>query len=183
MLPNGGPASVLDGADYGQHGEVARLPWDVAAVADTEDEVTLELRTMLTRSPLVLAKRVTLNAADPTVAIEEELTNPSAVTQRVMWGQHIVFGPPFLSKRCRIELDDGARVHSAPSIEGLHDRRIDPDQEHRWPHALTPDGRSVDLSLVPSHGEPTEMAYVTDVAGGPLQARRRTRRRHRSALG
>jgi len=166
VMPNGGPPATHAGVEYGQHGEVTRLAWDRAILDDEPDRVRVELRTRLTRAPLELTKTLALDGESPVLEITERLANTGRVPQDVMWGQHIVFGAPFLSERCRIQIEDGARVVPHPAIDGVHPRRLDVEREHRWPLAAAPDGTTIDLSRVPARGEPTEMAYITGLSEG-----------------
>ncbi len=161
VVPNGGAPSQHDGARYGQHGEVCLVPWDVEIVADAPERVEIRCEVAVGRTPLRLRKSFALDAARPRLEIREQLTNESGVEQRAMWGQHVAFGAPFLRPGCRIVLPDGLRVLPHPEPVGPTGRRVAGDREHRWPHATGPDGDPVDLALVPEHGAPSEMLYVT----------------------
>jgi Domain of unknown function (DUF4432) len=103
VLPNGGAPSAHAGASYGQHGEVALVPWDHAIERDDEDGVTVAFEIALRTVPLRLTKRLSLDGATPELRVEETLVNESDVEVDVMWGHHIAFGPPFLSGATRLE--------------------------------------------------------------------------------
>jgi hypothetical protein len=165
VLPNGGPPSVFEGADYGQHGEVCGLPWDAEVEPAADGTVTGRFHAELTRSPLMIEKVLSLDADSATLRVDELVVNPGAAPQRAMWGQHLAFGPPFVGPGDRIEIAEGARVipHADPLPGG---RRVASDREHRWPLATGPDGVPVDLSEVPPAGAPTEMLYLTDMQEG-----------------
>lgn len=44
VFPNGGPSSTYSGVSYGQHGEVAHMPWDYDIVEDTLSELPFDFR-------------------------------------------------------------------------------------------------------------------------------------------
>jgi hypothetical protein len=120
VLPNGGAPSTHAGASYGQHGEIALVPWDHAIERDDEDAVTVAFEVALRTVPLRLVKRLSLDRATPELRIEETLANESDVEVAVMWGHHIAFGPPFLSEATRLELPVEAPALGAPfSIDYL----------------------------------------------------------------
>lgn len=162
VLPNGGPPSEWRGARYGQHGEACHLPWD-AEVAD--DGASAVLRTALTQVPLRIERQVTLAADAPAMRVDEIVVNEGAATERAMWGQHLAFSPPFAGPGDVVEIAEGARVVPHPG-ELPGGRRVATDREHRWPLATGPDGATVDLSVLPPAGAPTEMLYLTGLREG-----------------
>jgi hypothetical protein len=103
VLPNGGAPSRHAGASYGQHGEVALVPWDHAIERDDPEGVTVAFEIALRTVPLRLTKRLSLDRTSPSLRFEETLVNESDVEVDVMWGHHIAFGPPFLSADSRFE--------------------------------------------------------------------------------
>jgi hypothetical protein len=171
VLPNGGAPSEFRGASFGQHGEVARLPWDCALLEDTDASVTVELTVSLVRSPLRLTKRLRIDRTSAVLEVEEELCNTAGITQDAMWGQHLAFGRPFLNEGCIVELDAGARVVPHEFEHTVPVRRIAPHMTHEWPVVTSSDGGSTDLSKIPPAGSPTEMAYLTDLKTGQYRVR------------
>ena len=159
ILPNGGSPSVQAGAPFGQHAEVAQLPWAYQILEDEEDVVTVRLGVRCVRTPLRVTKEIRLRSGSARVEITEAVVNESDVPVHFMWGQHLTWGRPFLVPGARIELPGGltgARDHDA----ALGDvRRIGPEQ-FDWPIARSPDGQPVDLSLLPEPGQPSEMLYL-----------------------
>ncbi|MFD0683011.1 DUF4432 family protein [Actinomadura fibrosa] len=167
VLPNGGAPSTYRGAALAQHGEVAGLPWDADIAADDAREVAVRLTVRARRLPLRLVKTFRLRAGEPALLVEEELANESGVPIDAMWGHHIVFGAPFLRPGHRIDVPAGALVvpHGTP-IEP-HGRRVAAPGPHGWP--LVPaDGAdgTVDLSVVPEYGAPSEIVYLTGLDEG-----------------
>jgi hypothetical protein len=120
VLPNGGAPGAHASARYGQHGEVALVPWDHAIERDDEDGVTVAFEVALRTVPLRLVKRLSLDRATPELRIEETLRNESDVEVAVMWGHHIAFGPPFLSDETRLEAPvEAPALGAASSIDYL----------------------------------------------------------------
>lgn len=166
VLPSGGPPSAHAGAAFGQHGEVHLAPWDWEIVTDTPHEVAVRFRVRLRRMPLLLERTLSLRAGEPVLRIEQRLVNESDIELRAMWGQHVVFGPPFLRPGMRIRVPDGARVLPHGEPVGPTGRRVAEDGPFAWPHAAAPGGGTVDLSVVPERGAPSEMLYLTDLSEG-----------------
>ena len=120
VLPNGGAPGGHAGARYGQHGEVALVPWDHAIERDDEDGVTVAFEVALRTVPLRLVKRLSMDRRTPELRIEETLRNESDVDVELMWGHHIAFGPPFLSDATRLETTvDAPALGAASSIDYL----------------------------------------------------------------
>lgn len=175
VLPSAGAPSDHAGAVFGQHGEVHLAPWDHEVVTDTAAEVAVRFRVRLRRLPLLLERTMALRSGEPLLRIEERLVNESGVEQRAMWGQHVVFGTPFLEPGMRIRVPEGVRVLPHPDAVGPRGRRIDPGDgtPFAWPHApaaadaaSTTAAATVDLSYVPPPGGPGEMLYLTDLPQG-----------------
>ncbi|NOU88381.1 DUF4432 family protein [Paenibacillus sp. LMG 31460] len=161
VFPNGGPTSVYLGAQFGQHGEVAHMPWDYEIDEDTVERVAVSFRVRTKKMPFQLTKTVSLRNNSPTLILEEKLENLSDIPLRYMWGQHIAFGKPFLRPGCRIYLPDRAKiitesVESPVSTPGRVRRGVSYD----WPYGLDKEGRAIDFSVLPSKGTPSEMIYL-----------------------
>ncbi|GGV12956.1 hypothetical protein GCM10010182_36670 [Actinomadura cremea] len=166
VLPNGGAPSVYRGARLAQHGEVAGLPWDAEIVADDPQEVAVRLSVRARRLPLRVVKTFRLAAGEGELTVEEELANESDVALDVMWGHHIVFGAPFLKPGHRIRVPGGARVVPHGTPIGPDGRRVRAGGPYPWPHVPAEGGGTVDLSVVPARGEPSEIVYLTDLGEG-----------------
>jgi hypothetical protein len=166
ILPNGGAPSTHAGASYGQHDEVALLPWDYEIVDDAAERVVVRLSVACAKSPLRLVKDLRLEAGSPRLEVEEALANESPVPVRLMWGHHLAFGAPFLAAGARVRLPDGVEGIPHPSALNEGARRVGAER-FRWPLASSPEGDEVDLSVLPAAGAPSELVYLT---GFPEQA-------------
>jgi hypothetical protein len=161
IFPNGGAPSTLNGVQFGQHDEVFALPWSVEVVDDTPAAIGVRFTTRTHKVPCVLERTMRMDAKSPKVRIEERLVNSAAVPVRAMWGHHITFGPPFLRAGFRIELPQGVTGtphHAAIEPGG---RRVAGDGSFSWPHARSQAGDTVDLSVVPDRGAPSDIVYLS----------------------
>ncbi|GAA2454761.1 hypothetical protein GCM10010191_87170 [Actinomadura vinacea] len=168
-LPNGGAPTIYRGAALAQHGEVAGLPWDYDIAADDPGEVAVRLTVRARRLPLRVVKTFRLVSGSQELLIDEELANEAGVPLEVMWGHHIVFGAPFLRPGHRIRLPDGVEV--VPHETAIHPagRRVRPGGPYRWPDVPADGGGEVDLSVVPAHGELSEIVYLTGFTTGSYE--------------
>lgn len=160
VLPNGGAPSSHAGASYALHGDVGQLPWSYELVEDRHEAAKVLLSTRSVRSPLLVAKEISLTAGSSRVEFHERVTNESNVHVSFMWGHHLAYGKPFLEPGARIALPAGTRGFRDPA-ELWATRRI-VDGDFTWPEATSPAGEVVDLSTLPEAGAPSEMIYLTD---------------------
>ncbi|MFG1697738.1 DUF4432 family protein [Nonomuraea sp. NPDC049309] len=166
IFPNGGAPSEYRGARLAQHGEVAALPWACEVVADTPEEVAVRLSVRTRRLPYRMEKVLRLRYGAAALEIEASATNESGRRLHAMWGQHIVFGRPFLHPGARIRLPDGVTVipHDVPIAPG--GRRVEPGGPWQWPVVPAADGGELDLSVVPEPGTPSDIVYLTGFSEG-----------------
>lgn len=146
ILPGGGPAEYR-GAELGLHGEVTHLGWEMDILEDSPEQVAIRLSVACVRLPLRLERVMRLQRGQPTLFIEETVTNLSPGPVDFMWGHHPAFGAPFLKAGVQLFIPAaGGRVH-APQFapNGV----FTPGQEFTWPHIQDRAGRLVDLSQVP----------------------------------
>lgn len=156
VLPNGGAPSVYRGATLPQHGEVATVPWTYEVI----DEHAVRFTVTTRRLPLRLLK--VLRLRDGGLEIDEEVANEALVPLEVMWGHHITFGEPFLRPGATIRLPE--RVMVIPHPAAIHpsgQRRVAPGGPYRWPVVPGTDLDTVDLSVVPEPGTPSDIVYLT----------------------
>lgn len=166
VFPNGGVPSTYQGAQFGQHGEVSNMPWDVRIEEESEDAAAVIFMVRAQKTPFVIEKRLRLQAGDATLHLDETVTNESDVPLRAIWGHHLAFGRPFLDETCRIRLPDGVTV--IPHDTAIHPggRRVAGDRRSSWPVVPTADGGDVDLSVLPPRGALSEIVYLTGFGDG-----------------
>ena len=162
IFPSGGTPSEANGTRFGQHDEVATLPWDEAIVEDGEGAVAVRFTVRTQRTPFRLAKTLRLVAGEPILHVAATVANESDVELPAMWGQHLAFGRPFLHPGCRVVLPDGLPVtpHPAPPDAASGVRRVAPEPG-RWPAVASAAGGTVDLGVVPERGTPSELLYLS----------------------
>ncbi|MBI3651666.1 MAG: DUF4432 family protein [Acidobacteria bacterium] len=147
LFPNCGNPSVHQGAELGQHGEVALLPWAYAITLDTPDEIAVTFSVRAVRTPFYLVKRLSLRRHEAMLRIHECVTNEGGQAVDYLWGHHPALGWPFLDEHCRIDLP-ACRIRTMSEYTGATSRLL-ADQEAAWPLAVGKDGTPVDLSIVP----------------------------------
>lgn len=166
IFPSGGAPSSYRGAALAQHGEVAGLSWDYTITADDETEVAVTFVVHARRLPFRLTKTFRLRSGEPTLEVVEESRNEAAVDLHAMWGQHVVFGAPFLRPGCRIRLPDGIDVIPHPEAINPPNRLVAPGGPWQWPEVPRPAGDPVDLSVIGAPGEPSDIVYLTGFSEG-----------------
>lgn len=163
ILPNS-PAMDYRGASLGQHGEVSLIPWNYSIINNSKEEVSLKLWTRPLRYPVLIEKTLTLRRGSPKLYIDEVLINESDTELQLMWGHHIAFGLPFLSKGATIKTS--ATTISAEETMPEH-RAIFPGKKYTWPSVEGIDGNLLDASkILPSNtGKFSELGYMEDFRG------------------
>jgi hypothetical protein len=157
VLPNGGPPALVDGAEWGFHGEANQLSWTVEAVSAD----TLDASVRLLRAPLRVQRH--LRVAGSTMTIRDTVTNESSRDVDVMWAHHPAFGSPFLDEGCIVST--GAKVVTAD--DEAPGTVLAAGSVHSWPGAVTASGEDASLSSVPAPGSGVaHLAYLSDFGEG-----------------
>lgn len=145
MLPNGPGPCEHGGIAFGHHGEASFLPWDYSVEEDRAERVVLRCHVRLRRMPLLLERRITIEADAPVLRIEEAVTNESAQPLDVLWGHHPTFGAPLLEAGARIDLP---RSRIATTDAAPPGATLPASTEGQWPQlggqdlSVFPDGTS-----------------------------------------
>lgn len=150
MFPNAGAACIVNGVPLPFHGEASTAAWDV--VSHSQQEAVLRCPARL---PLVLERRIRLDADRPVLHIEERISNLSELEVPYLWGHHPAFELPPDS---RIDLTPDLLYEFAPGPGGARGAR------GAWPASRDPDGREVDLSVVP-HVTTERVVHLSDAKG------------------
>ncbi len=87
LFPNDEP-EVLAGEAVPDHGELWSLPWTVAEVVDTGDEVALELTVRTPVSAATVSKRLVLGRG-PTLRTDYRVTNDGRRDLPYLWKSHV----------------------------------------------------------------------------------------------
>lgn len=163
LFPTLGRPTQYNGAEFGNHGEVALLPWDCSIVRDDPDGIVVVCEVRCRRSPFRLRRSVSILGDAPALYIEEELQNEGAQALQFMWGHHPVLGAPFLQPGCLLSLPGGL----------VHPMRLDDDRFRAsaaatpWPMYRPDEGYEEDLRYLPTpHPRFVDEFYVSDLPEG-----------------
>lgn len=161
IFPSGGAPSEYRGARLAQHGEVSGLPWSYEVTADTADEVAIRLTVRTRRLPYRMEKVFRLRSGTAALEIEGRAANEAGIPLHAMWGQHIVYGRPFLRPGARIRLPEGVRVIPHATRINPAGRRVRAGGPWQWPKVPDDHGGETDLSVVQEPGSPSDIVYLT----------------------
>jgi len=158
ILPNT-PSFSYRGASLGQHGEVSLTPWKYSIIDNSSERVSVKLWTKPLRVPVKVEKTLTIVINQPTLFIEEKLTNESKTKLDIIWGHHIAFGLPFLTEGAKIETN-ATKIISEPTMP--NHRRFKPGIESKWPMCKNIRGKDDDASIVPKATDPpySDLSYL-----------------------
>jgi len=166
-LPIAGYGAEIDGSRYGLHGESALVSWDATTLRDDEEAVTLGLETDLVRYPFTVEREVTLTAGEPTLRIEETVTNVGEVDLEYIWQQHVALGPPLVGPGARLDVP-ATRGRVEDYGDGQANSRLESSASFDWPEAPRNDGGTVDLAtdFPERDAEIHDVAFATDLDAG-----------------
>lgn len=158
ILPNT-PSFNYRGALLGQHGEVSLTPWKYSIVDNNAERISVKLWTRPLRVPVKIEKTLTIVVDQPTLFIEEKLTNESRTKLDIIWGHHIAFGLPFLNEGAKIETN-ASKMISEPTMPDH--RRFKPGIESDWPMCTNISGKKDDASIIPPVSDPpySDLSYL-----------------------
>lgn len=165
VLPNGGPASEVNGASFGFFAETVNVSWNHLILVDDPDQVSVAFWINTYRTPFLLKKALTLKGGIPALFIEEQVTNLGEEPVSFMWGHHPVVGEPFLSEDCRISAPES-------NVQIFHDEdgpdyRMGLHQSGRWPVIKDRNDKPLDLRIVPpKSGRTMDNCYLKDFETG-----------------
>jgi hypothetical protein len=81
--------SESKGAQFGQHGEVALLPWSYRINEDTPERIAITFSVDTTRIPFPLDRTMILEDGEPALQIRETLRNGGDEPMDLMWAHHL----------------------------------------------------------------------------------------------
>jgi len=165
LFPNCGNASVHQGAELGQHGEVAHLPWSYVITKDTPDEIEVQFSVRTVRTPFYLVKKLSLRSNAGVLKIHERVTNEGGQAVDYIWGHHPALGAPFLDEHCRVDLPP-CRIRTMSEYTSATSR-LQADQDTPWHMGKGTDGSAVDLSIVPPPDvQSSDMIFLEGITDG-----------------
>jgi galactose mutarotase-like enzyme len=165
LFPNCGTTSVHQGAEIGQHGEVALLPWAYTITKDTPDEIEITFTVRTVRTPFHLVKKLSLRRTEALLRIHERVTNEGGQAVDYLWGHHPALGWPFIDEHCRIDLP-ACRIRTMAEYL-MTTSRLQADQDRAWPMGEGRDGSAIDLSIVPAPDiQSSDMIFLEEIKDG-----------------
>lgn len=164
-LPGGGPY-VEGGLEEGIHGEVALLPWYWTVTCDEPDKVSVTCSVNTIRAPLKVKKTYTMEAGKAGISVEEEVTNCGQEEFPFLWGQHVVFGAPFLEEGCVIQIP--AEEFLVPESFPGEYNVLPPGTKGSWPVYIDlVSGNEQELHRIPPDDCPeADLFYFTNLKEG-----------------
>ena len=168
ILPNaGGPSSNM-GATLAQHGESSIIPWQYS-IREKPNEITVQLEASLTRYPFSLNRNISLRKDDPTLYVNETVTNEGNIPIQYSWLEHIALGKPLIGPDAEFEVDCGW-VMADPDHDHCN-RRINPGASFDWPG----DEAGIDLQTFPGpNSKVFDLFVMGDVSQGKYTVRNPT---------
>ncbi|MEW6130050.1 MAG: aldose 1-epimerase [Acidobacteriota bacterium] len=165
LFPNCGNFSTYQGAEIGQHGEIAALPWRYTIIKDEVDEIAVRFEVRAIRTPFHLAKTLTLKRHEAILRIHERVTNEGGQPAEFIWGHHPALGHPFIDESCRVDAPP-CRIRTMKEYTGETSRLV-ADQNSKWPLGEGREDWSVDLSKIPPpEVESADMIFLEGIADG-----------------
>ena len=160
IFPNINTPANYKGAPLGIHGEVDTIKWSAAVIKDEPEEVSVKFSVRTLRTPYKLERTLTLKTYDPTLYIEESVTNEGMNEEQFMWAHHPALGPVFLDETCEIEFAKGATAQvMAPGALVNGEKFI-------WPNAPLNEGGILDVSKVRPPEDKRYVEYAVTGGGG-----------------
>jgi hypothetical protein len=173
-FPNGFFPCVYKGAELGQHGEIALLPWEASVSADAPDQVAVTFTVTARRTPYRLQRTLSLSSDAPVLRITEEISNLAEEEMHFMWGQHASFGPPFIAEGCVIEFPPcTATLPQSPGTDAqTRYARYRAGASAAWPGLLGVHGSAIAADCVPGKATRTsDSFYLGDFDAGWARVR------------
>lgn len=162
-LPTGGGPAEYGGAGFGAHGEVCLIPWAYTIMEDEPEHIAVRFRVRTYRTPLFVAKTLSLTRYSGVLTIDERLVNEGDEPIDLVWGHHPAFGPPFIDASCVVDLP-GARVRTTDISPTT---RYRPGDDYVWPHVPGRDGQLLDISRIAAASERShDTVFLSELAGG-----------------
>ena len=165
VVPHGGYADRVYGADFGIHGDVNTIPWDAAIIEDTPERVSARFSAKSVRMPMVVTKTLSLVSGSAMLKVEETVQNEGEQDLDIVWLEHIAIGAPVLSENTRLFVPESRVMSHRESIDP--NSKLEPGFEGEWPDVNAIDGSVLDFTLIPPKEDRSlDMAYMTGMSEG-----------------
>jgi galactose mutarotase-like enzyme len=168
IFPNGGLPSTYNGVAYGQHDEVAVLPWDYQILTENLEEVSILFKILTPKSPFEVTKTYTLKKGESICHVKEQVRNLSDDNWPVMWGFHFTFGEPFLDENSYIVIA-GTPVAIPYEDKEIKARRVGSTEEFPWPIGKDENGNEIDFSKLPKRRTNSDILYLNGLTTGQYE--------------
>lgn len=164
IFPSGGGPCTYKGVELNFHGEASTTAWNCTIIESGGEAAEVRLDTRLFRSPFRIERTLRVEVGNPSLLVQERITNEGNEEMDYMWGHHPAYGAPFLSQACRIDI--GANAFRADDGYAGTANPLEMDTRYPWPTAEK-NGLSTDMSLVPGQDTPRDiLAYFEDFEAG-----------------
>jgi galactose mutarotase-like enzyme len=154
VFPSGGLPTEYKGVEFGVHGEVSLLPWDVSVREDSSSRIEIKFTVETIRTPFRLERTLVMTSRSPVLNIEESVTNLGEEDLAFMWGHHPSFGSPFLEEGCLIEMPP-CDV-SVPEYAAKLNRRLALNSVSKYPYSRNLKGELEPIDIVKGRESRTE---------------------------
>lgn len=162
-FPSLGEPCNYKGANIPHYGEVCYLPWEYTVLKDEPGEVSLKCLVKTTKTPYSIEKIFTVKSGEPTLYIEESISNTGGVDLHYQWGYHPNLGSNIIDGDSFIDMPTGeVQVQYASP-----DSRFIEGTEGVWPYLKGKDGVEIDLRCIqPENSGIDEVLNIKNLQGG-----------------
>lgn len=146
VFPTGGDPTVHKGASFGQHGEVALLPWNLSVIEDTHEKLIVVFFVRSRRFPLTLKRTIEIRADEASAVVRGQATNLSSESIPFMWGHHVSIGGVWAAPGVALEIEQGTPM-TVPEYDwpGYRWR----SGSYEWPTVPRRDNTVEDATILP----------------------------------
>jgi hypothetical protein len=142
ITPNAGDPRKIHGAAVGFHGEAAISQWTIVESTLESVRISLDLISIPVRVERVIS------LANNEISITDQITNLSGVDLEFDYSSHPAFGGSLLDGEVSIETS-ATKFTLDEESESVHGAS---GSTHQWPLIKSENGKTLDVSKLPTHG-------------------------------
>jgi hypothetical protein len=142
ITPNAGDPRKIHGAAVGFHGEAAISQWTIVESTPESVRISLDLISIPVRIERVIS------LANNEISITDQITNLSGVDLEFDYSSHPAFGGALLDGEVSIETS-ATKFTLDEESESAHGAS---GSTHQWPLIKSENGKTLDVSKLPTHG-------------------------------